>query len=64
MYVAFFEATSFDGIISQALLPFGMDGTCTSPRGELMSSSGVQRIFLCAMEKEVYDLGKTLSLFL
>lgn len=41
-----------------------MDGTCVSLRGELTSSSGVQHIFLCVMEKEVYDLDKTLSPFL
>lgn len=64
MYAAFFEAASLDGIVSLALLPLETDGTCTSLRGELMSSRGVQRIFLCAMEKEVYVLGKTLSPFL
>lgn len=41
IYMAFCEATSFAGVISKVLLPFEMDGTCPSLRGELMSRSGL-----------------------
>lgn len=55
-----FGAAPGDGVISQALRPLGVDGTGTSRRGQLVSSSGVRCVFLCAVEKEIDGLGKTL----
>lgn len=55
-----FGAAPCDGAVSQAWRPWGVDGTGTPRRGQLVSSGGARCIFLCAMEKEIDGLGKRL----